>query len=92
MNRIIIGAYHCPSKRGPTRGHNGAELMDYAAAVPSRPRSKFGRGPYTYVNDDPTWGTVGCAIKEFWGVVGGDIRFEQPDIQSLTPAKLANAK
>jgi prepilin-type N-terminal cleavage/methylation domain-containing protein/prepilin-type processing-associated H-X9-DG protein len=84
LNAIIISAYHCPSKRGPTRSSLGAELMDYAAAVPSRPHSKVGptNPNYVYVNDDPTWGTTGCAIKEFWGVVGGDMRFEQPDIQN----------
>src|SRR5688572_26746585 len=32
LNSLIITAYHCPSKRGPTRSIYGAELMDYAAA------------------------------------------------------------
>jgi prepilin-type N-terminal cleavage/methylation domain-containing protein/prepilin-type processing-associated H-X9-DG protein len=94
LNGIVITSYHCPSKRGPTRSIFGAELMDYAAAVPSRPRSGLGANPatYVYVQDDPKWGTVGCAIKEFWGIVGGDMRFEQPDIQGLTLAKLSNPK
>ena len=78
LNAMVITSYHCPSKRGPTRSVYGAELMDYAAAVPSRPRSKLGSNPatYVYVQDDPKWGTAGCAIKEFWGIVGGDMRFE----------------
>ena len=94
LNSIIISAYHCPSKRGPTRSIYGAELMDYAAAVPSRPHSKVGPANpnYVYVNDDPTWGTTGCAVQEFWGDVGGNIRFEQPDIQNLTPTQLSNPK
>ena len=94
LNSIIISAYHCPSKRGPTRGILGAELMDYAAAVPSRPRSRLGSNPatYVYVQDDATWGTTGCAIQEFWGDVGGNIRFETPDIQQLLPSTLSNPK
>jgi prepilin-type N-terminal cleavage/methylation domain-containing protein len=94
LNAIIITSYHCPSKRGPTRSVFGAELMDYAAAVPSRPRSNLGSNPatYVYVQDDPKWGTTGCAIQEFWGDVGGTIRFEQPDVQNLTPAVLSNPK
>src|SRR6185436_5565059 len=53
------------------------ELMDYAAAVPSRVRSNFSSG-YTYTDDDTsgTWGTVGCALKEFWGMVGGTLAYE----------------
>jgi prepilin-type N-terminal cleavage/methylation domain-containing protein len=91
LGRIVIAAYHCPSKRGPTRHPvYDTELMDYAAAVPSRPRSKFG-AVYTYTNDSATWGTVGCELKEFWGIVGGTIRFEQPDIQSR-PANLLTNK
>jgi hypothetical protein len=87
LQSITISSYHCPSKRGPTRHPlYDTELMDYAAAVPSRPRSNFpSSSPYTYVNDDPTWGTVGCAIKEFWGIIGGNLRFEQPDIQGRPP-------
>jgi prepilin-type N-terminal cleavage/methylation domain-containing protein len=94
LNSIIISAYHCPSKRGPTRSIYGAELMDYAAAVPSRPRSQLGANPatYVYVQDDATWGTTGCAIQEFWGDVGGNIRFETPDIQQLQPSTLSNPK
>src|SRR5262245_7294954 len=41
LNAIIINAYHCPSKRGPTRSIFGAELMDYAAAVPALSRSQY---------------------------------------------------
>jgi prepilin-type N-terminal cleavage/methylation domain-containing protein len=81
----LITAFHCPSKRGPTRHPvYDTELMDYAAAVPSRPRSKFS-GAYTYNDDSATWGTVGCELLEFWGIVGGSIRFEQPDIQTRPP-------
>jgi prepilin-type N-terminal cleavage/methylation domain-containing protein len=94
LNSIIISAYHCPSKRGPTRSIYGAELMDYAAAVPSRPRSKLGSNPatYVYVGDDATWGTTGCAVQEFWGDVGGNVRFEQPDIQGLDASFFSNPK
>jgi prepilin-type N-terminal cleavage/methylation domain-containing protein/prepilin-type processing-associated H-X9-DG protein len=94
LNSMIISEYHCPSKRGPTRSIYGAELMDYAAAVPSRPHRQIGPANpnYVYVNDDPTWGTTGCAVQEFWGDVGGNIRFENPDIQNLTPAQLSNPK
>jgi prepilin-type N-terminal cleavage/methylation domain-containing protein/prepilin-type processing-associated H-X9-DG protein len=89
LNGMFIGAYHCPSKRGPTVGINGGELMDYAAAVPSRARSSY-TGAYTYTNDDPTWGTTGCALKEFWGSWGGTVRFES-DIQSQ-PANFMTMK
>ncbi len=88
LQQVVISSYHCPSKRGPTRHPTiGAELMDYAAAVPSRPRSKLGSNAsnYIYVNDDPKWGTVGCGILEFWSVVGGAYRFENPDIQNRPP-------
>jgi hypothetical protein len=68
--------------------------MDYAAAVPSRSRSDFGGNlaTYVYVQDDPNWGTTGCALKEFWGIVGGDMRFEQPDIQNRSPSLFSNPK
>jgi prepilin-type N-terminal cleavage/methylation domain-containing protein len=88
LNAIVITAYHCPSKRGPVRSIYGAELMDYAAAVPSRPRSKFSStSSYVYINDSPTWGTVGCELKEFWGIVGGTLREENPSIDGR-PANL----
>ena len=67
LNAIIISAYHCPSKRGPTRSVFGAELMDYAAAVPAQSRSQylFKASPdYVYVRDDDKWGTFGCARME----------------------------
>jgi prepilin-type N-terminal cleavage/methylation domain-containing protein/prepilin-type processing-associated H-X9-DG protein len=94
LNGLIISAYHCPSKRGPTRSIYGAELMDYAGAVPSRSRSQLGGAAiYAYVQDDTTgWGTSGCAIQEFWGDVGGNIRFEQPDIQNLDANFFSNKK
>jgi prepilin-type N-terminal cleavage/methylation domain-containing protein/prepilin-type processing-associated H-X9-DG protein len=93
LNAVVVTSYHCPSKRGPTRSIYGAELMDYAAAVPSRPRSRFpSTSTYTFTNDDPTWGTTGCALKEFWGVVGGDMRFETPDIQNRPANLLSNTK
>jgi prepilin-type processing-associated H-X9-DG protein len=68
--------------------------MDYAAAVPSRPRSMLGANPatYVYVQDDVTWGTTGCAIQEFWGDVGGTIRFESDIQQYVTPTMLSNPK
>ena len=82
LQGITISAYHCPSKRGKTiHPLYGTELMDYAAAVPSRPRSRFS-STYVYINDSATWGTVGCELKEFWGMVGGTLRFESPDIES----------
>jgi prepilin-type N-terminal cleavage/methylation domain-containing protein/prepilin-type processing-associated H-X9-DG protein len=92
LNGIIISAYHCPSKRGPTRSIYGAELMDYAAAVPSRPRSRLGNpATYVYVQDDPTWGTTGCAVQEFWGDAGGNVRFES-DLQGLDATFFSNPK
>jgi prepilin-type N-terminal cleavage/methylation domain-containing protein/prepilin-type processing-associated H-X9-DG protein len=90
LNGIVVAAYHCPSKRPPTRSIYGADLMDYAAAVPSRPRSKF-NGSYTYINDSTTWGTVGCELKEFWGMVGGTLREENPSIDQR-PANMFTNK
>ena len=92
LQKIFVASYHCPSKRGPTRHPvYDTELMDYAAAVPSRPRSKFPTSStYTYVNDNPTWGTVGCGLLEFWGIVGGTLRFETPDIQNRPANLLTN--
>jgi prepilin-type N-terminal cleavage/methylation domain-containing protein len=89
LQGITISSFHCPSKRGSTiHPVYGTELMDYAAAVPSRPRSKFSSSSsYVYVNDSATWGTVGCELKEFWGMVGGTLRFESPDIEGR-PANL----
>jgi prepilin-type N-terminal cleavage/methylation domain-containing protein len=84
LGSMLITSYHCPSRRGPTRHPvYDTELMDYAAAVPSRPRSKVSpnQPDYRYVLDESTWGTVGCGILEFWGIVGGTMRFES-DLQS----------
>jgi len=95
LQKMVISAYHCPSKRGPTRHPVlDTELMDYAAAVPARPRSKLGVSPtgnYPYINDDATWGTTGCGVLEFWSIVGGYYRFENPDLQGR-PANLLTTK
>jgi len=95
LHATLITAYHCPSKRQPTIHPDfGTELMDYAAAVPARPRSKLGipsSGNYIYVNDDATWGTQGCAALEFWSVMGGAYRFEKPDLD-LLPANVTARK
>jgi prepilin-type N-terminal cleavage/methylation domain-containing protein len=87
LNAIIISAYHCPSKRGPTRSSLGAELMDYAAAVPAQSRSQYlykSQPDYVYARDDSMWGTLGCSRQEFWGTLGDSppARFES-DIQAL---------
>src|SRR5262245_29337546 len=95
LQSTFISAYHCPSKRAPTRHPDfGTELMDYAAAVPARPRSKLGLSSsanYIYVNDEANWGTVGCQLLEFWSAVGGNLRFEQPDLEGR-PANLLTQK
>jgi prepilin-type N-terminal cleavage/methylation domain-containing protein len=94
LQTMVVSVFHCPSKRGPTRHQvYDTELMDYAAAVPARSRSQspFKSPEYIYVRDDSVWGTVGCALLEFWGVQGGDMRFEIPDIQNR-PANLLTSK
>lgn len=95
LQQVLISSYHCPSKRGPTRHPTiDAELMDYAAAVPAQSRTQYIykiQPEYIYARDDSTWGTYGCSIRGFWGIIGGDMRFEQPDIQGR-PANLLTGK
>jgi type II secretory pathway pseudopilin PulG len=76
ITRTAVPMYYCPSRRPPTQHVTERNyLMDYAAAVPSRPRSQRPPTP-DYFAPNASWGNQGCAALEFWGHRGGAFRFE----------------
>jgi prepilin-type N-terminal cleavage/methylation domain-containing protein len=93
LQETSVPMYHCPSKRPPTIGAiYGAELMDYAAAVPAKSRAQLGTGggAYAFAQPDTTadpsknWKTVGCGNEGMWGDFGGSLRAEA-DLNALLP-------
>jgi prepilin-type processing-associated H-X9-DG protein len=79
LSNTIVPMYNCPSRRGPTyQPIYGTYLMDYAAAVPAQTRSQrsSAAGDFILVRDDNVFGSVGCALQEFWGVTGGSLRYQ----------------
>jgi type II secretory pathway pseudopilin PulG len=79
IQKVTVPMFYCPSRRPPTKfpGANGNYLMDYAAAVPSRPRSQAPVAQQAnYFNTNTTYGNVACGQLQFWGTVGGQYRFE----------------
>jgi prepilin-type N-terminal cleavage/methylation domain-containing protein/prepilin-type processing-associated H-X9-DG protein len=98
LQSTLVPAYHCPSKRGPTIFVDyGTELMDYAAAQPSPTHAqlypKVADFPFVRpdTTEDPTrnWGTIGCADLGFWGIAGGELRYQDPQLSGFTAEKMA---
>ncbi len=79
MEQTAVPMFYCPSRRPPTKEPTaGRYLMDYAAAVPSRPSSQRTPAP-NWNQADNAWGVLGCRFSgdgEFWGSRGGTPRFE----------------
>ena len=79
MEQTAVPMFYCPSRRPPTKEPtSGRYLMDYAAAVPTRPTSQRPAAPdWNQANN--AWGIRGCQLSgdgEFWGSRGGTPRFE----------------
>ena len=95
LHRTAVPMYNCPSRRGPTL-HPLYEtyLMDYAAAVPARTRTQYPSKAADFVltRDDNLYGTVGCALQEFWGAADAtiDLRYEPEHLNFITAASLSS--